>query len=129
MLCKIRAAIFALSRERPPKISVLTDRPLDHGLLIFEEARGCSLRKATATGFPRRCRYHKDGSYHVAALDNGEAIRISDDYFIESGKDEPPSIRIANPGRDPKVSPIEEVPVTVEAADDFAVKAWIFTIR
>ena len=58
----------------------------------------------------------------MAALDGSEAVRISDDYFIEAKKDEPPSVKIARPGRDPHVSPIEEVPVTVEAADDFGVQ-------
>ena len=49
----------------------------------------------------------------------GAAVRISDDYFIEAKKDEAPSVKIIRPGRDPHVSPIEEVPVRVEAADDF----------
>ena len=104
------------------EISVLTDKPLDRGLLIFEDGSRVPLTKGDDNWLSAKVAIHKDGSYHVAALDNNEAIRISDDYFIESGKDEPPSIRIANPGKDPKVSPIEEVPVTVEAADDFAVE-------
>jgi hypothetical protein len=104
------------------EISVLTDKPLDRGLLIFEDGSRVALTKGDGNWLSAKMPIHKDGSYHVAALDNNEAIRISDDYFIESGKDEPPSIRIANPGKDPKVSPIEEVPVTVEAADDFAVE-------
>jgi len=103
-------------------ISVLTDKPLDRGLLIFEDGSRVALTKGDGNWLSVKMPIHKDGSYHVAALDNGEAIRISDDYFIESGKDEPPSIRIASPGKDPKVSPIEEVPVTVEASDDFAVE-------
>ena len=84
-------------------ISVLTDKPLDHGLLIFEDGSRVALTKGDGNWLSAKMPIHKDGSYHVAALDNGEAIRISDDYFIESGKDEPPSIRIANPGKDPKV--------------------------
>ncbi len=103
-------------------ISVLTDKPLDRGLLIFEDGARLELSKGDGNWLTAKMPIHKDGSYHVAALDNSEAIRISDDYFIESGKDEAPSIRIANPGKDPKVSPIEEVPVTVEASDDFAVE-------
>ena len=31
-------------------------------------------------------------------------------------------MKISHPGKDPKVSPIEEVPVTVEAADDFGLE-------
>jgi hypothetical protein len=104
-------------------ISVLTDRPLDHGILLLEDGSRLELTKGDGNWLTAKMAIHKDGSYHVAALDNGEAIRISDDYFIESGKDEPPSVRITNPGKDPKVSPIEEVPVTVDATDDFGVEA------
>jgi hypothetical protein len=103
-------------------LSVLTDKPLERGLIVFEDGARLPLRKGEGNWLTVEMPIHKDGSYHVAALDNGEAIRISDDYFIEAGKDEPPSIRIANPGKDPKVTPIEEVPVTVEASDDFGVE-------
>lgn len=103
-------------------ISVLTDRPLEHGVLVTESGARRELAQSGGNWLSTRLRIEKDGSYHVAALDNGEAVRISEDYFIEAKKDEPPSVKILRPGHDPRVSPIEEVPVTVEAADDFGVK-------
>jgi hypothetical protein len=103
-------------------ISVLTDKPLDRGVLVQEDGSRLDLIKGDGNWLTAKLEIHKDGSYHVAALDSGEAIRISDDYFIESGKDEPPTVSILKPGRDPKVSPIEEVPVTIEATDDFGVE-------
>ncbi len=103
-------------------ISVLTDRPLDHGVLMFEDGSKLALTRGEGNWLSAKMSIHKDGSYHVAALDSNEDIRISDDYFIESGKDEPPSVRITNPGKDPKVSPIEEVPVTISATDDFGLE-------
>jgi len=42
----------------------------------------------------------KDGVYHVAALEGGEDVRLSEDYFIEAQKDKPPEIKITKPGRD-----------------------------
>ncbi len=101
------------------EISVLTDRPLEHGVLVLDNGSKIELARAEGSWLSARLRVRKDGSYHVAALDGSEAVRISDDYFIEARKDEPPTVRIARPGRDPHVSPIEEVPVTVEANDDF----------
>ena len=38
-------------------------------------------------------------------------VRLSEDYFIEARKDEPPVVKITKPGRDAKASPIEEVAV------------------
>lgn len=103
-------------------ISVLTDRPLDHGLLVMENGSKIELTRGQGNWLTAHLPIEKDGSYHIAALDSGEAIRISDDYFIEAKKDEPPSVRILRPGHDPRVSPIEEVPVTVDASDDFGVE-------
>ena len=57
--------------------------------------------------------------YHVAAIERGENVRLSEDFFIEARKDSPPTVRSTGPGRDAKVNPIEEVTVTVNAEDDF----------
>ena len=29
----------------------------------------------------------KDGMYHIASIEQGEAVRMSEDYFIEAQKD------------------------------------------
>ncbi len=104
-------------------ILVLTDRPLDHGVLVLDKGQKIELAKADGDWLKAEIPITRDGSYHVAAIDDGETIRISEDYFIEAKKDEPPTVRIVKPGHDPRVSPIEEVPVAVEAADDFGVKS------
>ncbi|MBV8551951.1 MAG: hypothetical protein JOY54_11680 [Acidobacteriaceae bacterium] len=104
-------------------ISVLTDRPLERGILVLEDGSKTKLAPGEGNWLKATLPVEKDGSYHVAAVDGSEAIRISDDYFIEARKDEPPSVRIVRPGRDPHVSPIEEMPVAIEAADDFGVEA------
>jgi hypothetical protein len=103
-------------------VSVLTNKPLDHGVLVFEDGSTAPLSAANENWAKATLAIKKDGTYHIAALDDGQTVRISDDYFIEAKKDEAPSVRILRPGGDPHLSPIEEMPVTVEAADDFGVK-------
>ena len=103
------------------EISVLTDRPLQHGALVLEDGSKVGLKAGEGNWLTAHLPISKDGSYHVAALDGSDIVRISDDYFIEAKKDEAPSVRILRPGHDPRVSPIEEVPVTVDAADDFGI--------
>ncbi|HEX4772884.1 MAG TPA: DUF4175 family protein [Bryobacteraceae bacterium] len=103
-------------------VSVLTDKHLDHGLLVFENGSTMPLAAGSENWAKVTLPIKKDGTYHIAAVDDGQTVRISDDYFIEAKKDEAPSVRILRPGSDPHVSPIEEMPVTVEAADDFGVK-------
>jgi len=103
-------------------ISVLTDRHLEHGFLVVENGSKIPLRPGDGNWLTASLPVQKDGSYHVAALDDGELVRISDDYFIEAKKDEPPVVKFLKPGHDPHVSPIEEVPVTVDASDDFGIQ-------
>ncbi len=103
-------------------ISVLTDRPLERGVLVLENGSKVELAHGEGNWLTAHVPIKRDGSYHIAAIDGGETIRISDDYFIEAKKDEPPSVKILRPGHDPHVSPIEEVPVTIDAADDFGVQ-------
>ena len=104
------------------EIEVLTDKPLEHGALVLDNGSKVELTRSEGNWLHAGLPVQKDGSYHVAAFDGNQAVRISDDYFIEAKKDEPPSVKIARPGRDPHVSPIEEVPVMVEAADDFGLQ-------
>ena len=61
----------------------------------------------------------KDGAYHVAALDQGQPVRLSEDYFIATDKATPPDIAIDRPAGDYRASPIEEVTVGVKASDEF----------
>ncbi len=104
------------------KISVLTDRPLLEGQIVFNDGKKLDLHPGDGNWMSASLLIEKDGTYHVAAIDGGETIRISDDYIIEAKKDEPPSVKILKPGGDPKVSPIEELPVTVTASDDYGVR-------
>jgi hypothetical protein len=59
----------------------------------------------------------------VAAVEGGDDVRLSEDYFIEAQKYEPPEVKITRPGRDFKATPIEEVTIAVEAKDGFALKS------
>lgn len=100
------------------ELEVTTDRPLDSGVLVMES--GETIRLA---GGRARVPIRKDGSYYVASNENGEIVRLSDDYFIEAQTDHAPVVKIERPGRDSRVSAIEEVTVEVSAADDFGLRA------
>lgn len=100
-------------------IEVETDRPLAAGKLVLDDGTTIDLSKSGERKSTARIRITKEAVYHVAAMDEGEAVRISEDYFIEPRSEKPPQIRIARPGRDARVSPIEEVVVEVEGSDDY----------
>ncbi len=61
-----------------------------------------------------------DGFYRIELQGfDGNARPASPDYAIEVLSDQPPSVSITKPGRDAKVSPIEEVFAEVKAEDDY----------
>ncbi|HKX00726.1 MAG TPA: hypothetical protein VJN43_23495 [Bryobacteraceae bacterium] len=99
------------------EVKVETDRPLSNGSLVLDDGSKFDLHDGVA-----RIPMQKDGAYHVATTEHGEMVRLSNDYFIDVQKTTPPTLRIVRPGRDAKVSPIEEVTISVEAQDDFALK-------
>jgi len=104
-------------------IEIQTDQPLKQGVLAFDDNSTIRLEPRDGNWLAARVRITRDGSYHIAGMDNGEPVRLSDDYFIEAKKDAPPEIRITRPGRDVRANPIEEVPVAVDASDDFGLEA------
>lgn len=102
-------------------VFVKTDKPLERGALVFRNGQQIPLTRANNNWLTARVPVQKDDTYHVAAIDGGEAIRISEDYFVEAQRDEAPTVKISRPGGDLHVSPIEEMPVTVQANDDYGV--------
>jgi hypothetical protein len=103
-------------------VAIHTDRPLTTGALLLDDGSKLPLRTAADGSVIATVKITKDGLYHVAAVENGEDVRLTNDYFIEAQKDQPPEIKITKPGRDFRASPIEEVTVAVDAKDDFGLK-------
>jgi hypothetical protein len=100
-------------------LEVQTDRPLRDGVLVLDNDQQIRLSGGEGNVYKGTIRIEKDGVYHVAALDQGQPVRLSNDFFIEARKAFPPDIIIARPGHDYRASPIEEVTVDVKAEDEF----------
>ncbi len=97
------------------EVAIQTDMPLNKGMLMLSDDKQIALKSADGNWLTARVPIDKDGMYHVAALEQGENVRMSEDFFIEARKDSPPSVKINRPGRDMKVNPVEEVTVNVSA--------------
>ncbi|HXN23318.1 MAG TPA: hypothetical protein VOA41_11315, partial [Candidatus Dormibacteraeota bacterium] len=104
------------------ELEVKTDRPLSDGLLVLDTNQQIRLSGGAGSVYKGTIAMKNDGLYHVAVLDRGEAVRLSEDFFIETNKPNPPEVHIRRPGRDYRSSPIEEVTVDVGATDEFGLK-------
>ncbi len=101
------------------ELTVQMDRPLKNGQLTLDDGKQITLSGGAGNVYTGSILMQKDGAYHVAALDQGQPVRLSEDYFIATDKANPPEIAIDRPTGDYRASPIEEVTVGVKAADDF----------
>jgi hypothetical protein len=103
-------------------IAIETDHPLKDGHLIVDGGQTIRLAAGAGNTYQGSIHMGKDGSYHLGATDEGQSVRLSEDYFIATDKALPPEISIARPGGDYRASPIEEVTVGVKGADSFGLK-------
>ncbi|HTZ60277.1 MAG TPA: hypothetical protein VMB49_19345 [Acidobacteriaceae bacterium] len=101
------------------ELSVQMDRPLHNGRLTLDDGKEITLTGGEGNVYKGSILMQKDGAYHVAAVDQGQPVRLSEDYFIATDKANPPEIAIDRPVGDYRASPIEEVTVGVKASDDF----------
>jgi len=100
-------------------IEVEMNHPLKDGQLMLDGGQTIQLTGGQGNKYQGSIHMEKDGAYHVAATDEGQQVRLSEDYFIATDKAQPPQISIVRPGGDYRASPIEEVTVGVKAADQF----------
>lgn len=103
-------------------LEIQTDRPLKDGMLALDGGQTIKLSGGQGNTYQGTIHMEKDGAYHVAAIDEGEPVRLSEDYFIATDKAQPPEVSIDRPTGDYRASPIEEVTVGVKAADEFGLK-------
>ena len=101
-------------------IEVEMDHPLKDGQLALDGGKTIQLASREGNRYQGTIHMEKDGAYHVAAIDEGQPVRLSEDYFIATDKAMPPEVAISRPAGDYRASPIEEVTVGVKAADQFA---------
>ena len=101
-------------------LEVSTDRPLPGGQLQLDNGQRIQLSGGQNNVYRGSVKMDKDGVYHVAGIEAGQPVRVSEDFFIEARKANPPQIALVRPGRgDYHANPIEEVTVTAKATDEY----------
>ena len=103
-------------------IRLRTDQPLKDGQFVMDGGQTIHLTGGTGNTYQGSIHMEKDGVYHLAANEEGQSVRLSEDYFIATDKAMPPEIAIVRPGGDYRASPIEEVTVRVRGSDEFGLK-------
>jgi hypothetical protein len=102
------------------QLEVTTDRPLQGGQIQLDDGQKVHLTGGQNNVYRGTLKMDKDGVYHVAGVEDGQPVRVSEDFFIEARKANPPQIVLVRPGRgDYHTSPIDEVTVAAKATDEY----------
>jgi hypothetical protein len=102
------------------KVEVFADAPLDAPALIVDgQSQELEQDGKASIG---TIAVNEAGKYQIGARVADEFVALSDEYTIEIVADEKPTIEIRKPGRDWRATSIEEVPVHIQAEDDFKLR-------
>jgi len=102
------------------ELDVSTDRPLQGAQIQLDNGQPIQLNGGGNNIYHGSVKMDRDGVYHVAGIAEGQPVRVSEDFFIEARKANPPQISLVRPGRgDYHANPIEEVTVAAKATDEY----------
>lgn len=105
------------------ELEIHTDRPLKDGLLVLEDGQPLKLSGGDKNVYHATLKMQKDGAYHIAGMDGGQQVRLTEDYFVATNKAEAPTIAIEKPANDYHASPIEEVTIKVKGSAEFGLNS------
>src|SRR5581483_11975708 len=102
------------------ELNISTDRALAGGQIQLDNGQPIQLTGGANNVYHATVKMDRDGVYHVAGIEQGQPVRVSEDFFIEARKANPPQISLVRPGGgDYHASPIEEVTVAAKATGDY----------
>jgi hypothetical protein len=105
------------------ELDVSTDRPLAGSQIQLGNGQKVQLTGGQKNVYHGTVKMDGDGVYHIAGIEQGQPVRVSEDFFIEARKANPPQIALVRPGRgDYRANPIEEVTVAAKASDEYGLK-------
>lgn len=104
------------------QLDVVTDRPLTGGRIQLDSGQQIQLIGGQNNIYHGAVKMDRDGVYHVTGVEQGQSVRISEDFFIEARKPNPPQITLSRPRGDYHANPIEEVTVAAKVSDEYGLK-------
>jgi hypothetical protein len=95
--------------------------------ILLEDGTGIVMQKIGEKQFQGQIEVKKDSSYKIELTDSAKNASIgSHEYPIIALDDQPPLISLLKPGRDKRVTQLEEVMAEVKASDDFGLNSLRF---
>ena len=105
------------------ELSIRTDQPVEGGLIRLEEAGDIPLQKVGSQQLKADFKVARDDYYRIH-LQNQQKVwyPASDEFLIRALEDQPPLVSFKQPGRDQRVTNIQEVFTEVKVQDDYGIR-------
>ncbi len=114
---------IAALRGTEVRFNVMPTIPVASGAIAIEGQDSLPLTLSEDGMLTASLSVRQDGMYRIAFESlAGDRVAGSPDYLIDVLTDQPPIVAFTKPGRDIKVTNIEEVFVEVEAQDDYGIR-------
>ena len=98
--------------------------PVVGGAIVFEDTDTIPLTAGAEGTLTGQLTVQTDGLYRIVfETADGDQVVGSPEYLVDVLTDQPPYVSFGKPGRDIKVTNIEEVFIEVEAEDDYGVRS------
>jgi hypothetical protein len=107
------------------RVRALPTQPVTGGRIRLDGGRTVTLAPDDSGGLRGEFRVEEPGLYHLELQPHASAEPTvgSPEYLIEVLRDAPPTVSFAKPGRDVKVTSVDEVFVEAVAEDDYGVRS------
>ena len=120
------AAVIGTTVNLRPSIT----RAVRGGELVFDNGDKVPFKLARDGSIDVSFKVTKNRYYRIDLVsEDGATVPGSVQYAIDAIPDHPPNVRIDEPGRDTKVTNIEEVTIAVSASDDYGVESMELRYR
>ena len=106
------------------RLSIKANKPIRKGVLRFSNGTEAALA-VNGSALSGTLNIREDLSYTVQILDSDGMVNPDPiEYYIRAQLDQGPHVAIVEPGRDTRVSSVEEVLIRAEAEDDFGLSTF-----
>ena len=111
-------------------VTATVTRPVSSGSLQFDDGSNVPLTIDSSGTLSGTFRVKKSGFYKVELLSaEGTTVAGAVEYVVDAIPDRAPTVFVDDPGRDTKVSSLEEVTISVRADDDLGVSSLSLLYR
>ena len=103
-------------------VRATTSRVVQGGSIRLDDGTTVPMTADSAGLLTGSFRVSRDGFYRLDLVaTDGTAVPGAIQYVVEALEDQPPGVRIEEPGRDTKVTSVDEVTIAMRATDDYGV--------